>query len=461
MKDPRSIVAMLALVLVAGWLRPPTAVGQVEQRQWHATGTGRAAPPEPTTNADGSPPASNSAETLEDAWRIALQNDDRVKAGSWNISAADQARAAACAEGCPSLNVGANLLAISDQISIVSPVGDVPMFAQGSAGFHAIVTQPIYTAGKIDSQVAAAGAEVTANRAEAERTKLDVKMNVAELYVAVLRGRRVVEVAKSKVASLRAHAQDVDNRFQADKASRNEVLAVQVALADARQQELRAANTLEMTNAAFNRALGRSMTEAVNIVDLKEDGEPAPVDDLVREAWERRPELRELSARAAALRERAAAACSENSPQVTLRGGYVYQSDTYLQPNGVAGVALTAEWNLFDSGRAEHKATALSQQAEAAVRLRRDAESTIALEIRQRWLEFQTAKQQIAFARVAVAQADENLRVVRDRYVQQLGNNTEVLDAETMRAQAYMNWYNSVYEAALVRLRLRRAAGEL
>lgn len=95
------------------------------------------------------------------------------------------------------------------------------------------------------------------------------------------------------------------------------------------------------------------------------------------------------------------------------------------------------------------------------MRLRRDAESQIALEIRQHWLEFQTAKQQIAFARVAITQADENLRVVRDRYIQQLGNNTEVLDAETMRTQAYMNWYNSVYEAVLVRLRLRCAAGIL
>jgi hypothetical protein len=34
---------------------------------------------------------------------------------------------------------------------------------------------------------------------------------------------------------------------------------------------------------------------------------------------------------------------------------------------------------------------------------------------------------------VAITQAVENLRVVRDRYVQQLGNNTEVLDAETPR----------------------------
>jgi outer membrane protein TolC len=286
-------------------------------------------------------------------------------------------------------------------------------------------------------------------------------MDVAELYVAVLRSQRVVEVLKSKVTSLQAHAQDVNHRFQADMASRNELLAVQVALADAQQQEIRAGNALEMMKAAYNRALGRNLAEAVNLVELQDDGDPPSVDDLTRLAWQHRPEIAEITARATALREQAAATCAKSAPQVSLQGGYLYQSDKYIEPNGVAGIALTAEWNLFDAGRTSHQATALSQRAEAELRLRRDAESRIALEIRQKWLEFQTAKQQIAFAKVAIAQADENLRVVREHYVQRIGNNTEVLDAETLRAQAYLNLYNSSYEALLARLRLRRAAGSI
>jgi outer membrane protein TolC len=233
------------------------------------------------------------------------------------------------------------------------------------------------------------------------------------------------------------------------------------AFADAQQQEVRAGNALDMAKAAYNRALGRSLTDAVNIVELQDDDNPPSVDDLTKVALRHRPEIAEITSHATALREQAAAACSKNAPQVSFQGGYLYQGDKYIEPNGVAGVALTAEWNLFDSGRASHQATALSQKAEALMRMRRDTESMIALEVRQKWLEFQTAKDQIAFAKVAITQADENLRVVRDRYVQRLGNNTEVLDAETLRAQAYMNLYNSSYEALLASLRLRRAVGSL
>jgi outer membrane protein TolC len=457
MRDHRRVISMLGLVLASYSLLADRTIGQQydDQVKWASY----VAPVDRPNRGNSVQPPTRPSETLQDAWRIALENDDRIKAGRWNVSAANHDREAACAESCPSVNVGANAIGLSDQLAITSPIGSVPVFGQGSVGFHATVTQPIYTAGRIGNEVAAAGAEVSANRSEVERTKLDVKMNVAELYVAVLRAKRVVEVARSRVNSLKAHAQDVDNRFQVDKASRNEVLAVQVSLADAQQQELRAANNLEMMKAAYNRALGRELMEAVDIVDLQDDGDPSGVDDLIRTAWQHRPEIGELSARATALREQASAACAKTSPQVSFQGGYVYQGDNYIQPNGVAGVAVTAEWNLFDSGRACHQATALSQRAEGLLRMRRDTESMIALEIRQRWLEYQTAKQQIAYARVAIAQADENLRVVRDRYVQQLGNNTEVLDAETLRAQAYLNWYNSTYDALLVRLRLRRATG--
>ena len=435
MKDRRIVFAMPGLVLIGCWLQAGNATGQFHE------GQARTAISTSPANTGGSgvgvQPVIHSSETLEDAWRIALENDDRVKAGGWNVSAADESRAAACAERCPSVSVGANCLALSDKISVTSsalPVaGGFPLIGQTSAGFHATVTQPLYTGGKIGSEIAAAEAEGSANRSVVERIRLDVKMGVAELYVAVLRNQRTLDVVKSKATSLQAHAQDVEHRFHADKASRNELLAVQVELADAQQQEVRAGNALDMVKAAYNRALGRTLTETVDLVELQDDGAPPSVDDLTIAAQQHRPEIAEITARATALREQAASIGSKNSPQVSLQGGYLYQSDKYIQPNGVAGIALTAEWNLFDAGRTGHQAAALSQRAEALLRLRRDTESMIALEIRQRWLEFQTAKQQIAFARAAIAQADENLRVVRERYVQGLGNNTEVLDAETLR----------------------------
>jgi len=60
-----------------------------------------------------------------------------------------------------------------------------------------------------------------------------------------------------------------------------------------------------------------------------------------------------------------------------------------------------------------------------------------------------------------IEQAEENLKVNRDRYQNGLSTNTEVLDAETLRQQALSNHANAVYDAVLAVLRLKKAAGEL
>ena len=145
---------------------------------------------------------------------------------------------------------GPNYLALSSQpafsVSIPPlPSTQLPFLSRDSLGFHATVSQPIYTFGRLSSD-RPADAEVNANQADADRMRLDVKMNVAEIYIAVLRAIRVVDVNRGRVESLAAHAWDVENRFKKGMASKNDLLAVQVALADAQQQAVQAHNALQM-----------------------------------------------------------------------------------------------------------------------------------------------------------------------------------------------------------------------
>ena len=323
------------------------------------------------------------------------------------------------------------------------------------------MTQPLYTSGRISSGIAAAESQVSANRSDLSHTMLDVKMNVAECYVAVLSAAKFVEVAQSKVSSLTAHRRDVASLYEKGLVSKNDLLAAVVALADAQQKALDTANKLDVARAAYNRALGRVLTERVQPAELWDDGTRTDANELTAQAVQQRPELAALAAQARALRQEAESERGKTGPQVQVQGGYIYQQDRYVDPNGVAGVMLGVQWNALDMGRARGRANALDDKAEAVIRLRRDAESMIALEVRQRWLELETARQRVVVARQATAQADENLRVARDRYQHQVGTSTEVLDAETLRIQAYTNFYDSTYQAVLAGLRLRRAVGTL
>ena len=93
--------------------------------------------------------------------------------------------------------------------------------------------------------------------------------------------------------------------------------------------------------------------------------------------------------------------------------------------------------------------------------LREDARSQIALQVRAAWLAVGESASRVEVAQATVEQADENLRVARDRYQSGVGTNTEVLDAETLRVKSRSNWFNAIYDNVFAGLRLKRAAGEL
>jgi outer membrane protein len=406
------------------------------------------------------------AESLETAWEVALRSDERIAASQWNVSAAQSGWSAARAERFPSLTLGANYYAIDQEPAAVATLGPLgtqrlPLANRDSGGAHAFVTQPIYTSGRISKGIDAARANVVANEADHNRTVLDVKMNVADIYVKVLLATRVVEVAESKVVSLRSHDKDVSALYEKGVVSKNDLLASQVALADAEQRAIDARADLEVVRAAYNRALGRELAQPVSLAELPDPEAPPPLGELTQAALSQRPELTSLSAQARALQDEAASLRGKKGPQVSVTGGYLYQRDDYIQPNGITGAMVNVEWNAFDFGRVRNQARVLDEKSQALIRLRRDAASIITLEVRQKWIDLETARERVLVARKTTAQADENLRVARDRYQQQVGTNTEVLDAETLWVQAYTNLYNSTYQAALAKLRLRRAVGDL
>ena len=99
----------------------------------------------------------------------------------------------------------------------------------------------------------------------------------------MLRTRKSHAVARSNVETLDSLARDTASMFERELVPKNELLAVQVALADARQNELRAANAAEVALAAYNRWLGLPLDRPVELSDtlavpIEPDAGPAGAD---------------------------------------------------------------------------------------------------------------------------------------------------------------------------------------
>ena len=322
-------------------------------------------------------------------------------------------------------------------------------------------TMPLFTFGRIRSGVDATKAGWKAAQAEERRETLDLKLSVADAYVKVLRATRARQVATSSVASLASHSQNVSNYYEQGFVARNDLLASQVVLADARQREIQAGNGLDLASASYNRFLVRPLTTPVTLRDLAPPPAAGDVSELTARAFKERPELVAFAEQVEAFRKEARSVRASALPSVGVSGGYLYLENSFLERGHVWTVGVVGRWNIFDSGLTRHKARAVDAKGDAVSALRAEAMDGVSLQVRQAWLEVDETRRRLEVTRDAVGQAEENLKVARERYRTGTGTNTEVLDAETLRVRSLGNHDNAIYDAVMADFRLRRAVGSL
>ena len=409
-------------------------------------------------------------ETLQEAWQIATAEDLTIEAAELRVTAAEAELAAAKGGRWPALVASASAARFNEtpafDFSAAGLPGQLPLFSGSSQlTADARVTWPIFTSGLLSNSVQAAKLSVNAQRQQAKAHSQDVRLNVAAAYVGVLRTKSELGVADSQVRSLAQHVDDVDNMFATGAVAKNDLLAAQVSLAAARQRQLQARNSVDLATAVYNKALGRPLTATVSLDESLPELDPRlDVDSLqalTDTAFSNREELTGLRSAADATGARAESTRAQSRPQLALVGGYTAMENNFLNREDFWSVGVGFQWAIFDTNRSRDKANALSLQSSALYREYRDLQSEIELQVRSAWLQLNETNARIKLADHAVQQADENLRVVRDRYRNGEGTNTEVLDAEGLRTLSRSNYDNAQYDAAFARYRLQRATGML
>jgi outer membrane protein len=431
-------------------------------------------------------------ETLDEAWAVARTVNQRLEASRRSAEAAGMDFAAARSARLPQIQAFNLPTFLSNSVSTGTTgtgSGSGTSAAAGSGQRDFVISAvaasvPLYMGGKIRNTVAANRAQTSAARADEATTTLDLKLDVARAYVGVLRAMRALAVAQSNVSSLRAQVRDVANLVKQGRAIRNDLLAAQVAFANARQREIQVRNNLDVAWATYNRFLCRPLDTIVPLADLaaglaaaaasapdidaivaESDVPPASsaeVSPLIDQALHCRPELASLTEQARVYGAQARVERAATRPQATFVVANLYQNARFLPTQADSGAAaFLVNWTIFDGGKARRKALALERREESQLSQRADLSSQIALQVRSAWLTTKETQQRIPVTRAATTQAEENLRVARDRYLQQRGTNTEVLDAEYSRVQSYDNFYNALYDAILADLELHRAIGNL
>jgi outer membrane protein len=424
------------------------------------------------------PASAQEALTLREAARKALESHPSVEAMSAGLRAAASRIQQAKAGRLPKVAYTESYQRSDNPVFVFSGLLSQRRFTEGNFAIGTLnhpdffnnfqsqlsVEQTVYDFGQTRSLI---GAAETSRKMTAEDDRLlrqNLVAAVVRAYYGAALAAKGLDVAREAVRSAEADLKRAEAVRAAGMSTDADVLSIRVHLAAMREQQIRSGYELEVAGAALNELMGLPFETRH---DLTTPLVPLPVTpgtlaDYQRQAAAERPEVRRQQLALDMAGFQSSAARSALLPQISLRG--LFESDRgrfYNQAaaNWFAGVSL--RWNLFDgnSGRARYAET---RETMAGARAgQRQTASTVKLEVLRRHADLQSAGERIQVASAVVAQAEESLRITRNRYEGGLTTVTELLRSETALTESATRRLAAIHDQRVAAAFLELAAGVL
>lgn len=316
--------------------------------------------------------------------------------------------------------------------------------------------QMLYDFGQSRARVAAARAGAAAGKDDLVALQQAVFLRTTQAYYGILSSRELQATAQEEVKLVTEHLREARVLYDNGVVTRNDVLQAEVRLASSRQLELSRTNQLENAWLSFNDLTGRPD-------DARADLTPAPAGPLPKPDKGKAvpPEVRAQQERLESSRQAVTEARSGLRPEFFARLGADYVDNSYVKEQTIYQATLGLRVNLFD-GQATTSRIRQAVLANSREQQRLDdVRARSALELKQALNDARVASQRLQVAETAIAQAEENLRINRQRYQEQVGTATEVLDAQTLLTRSRTERAVADYDYRIAVARAQRAAGTL
>lgn len=428
-------------------------------------------------------PAQTRPLTLDEAVAAGLASSPALHASRMRAeSSAARVREVAAAR-LPSLRLGAGYTRLSEvpPFQVTLPISPDPIVVSPSYfnnwNLRLSVQQPVFTGFRLEAGAEAARMAEKSAGLDLAKDRSELVFAIKSAYWGLSRALQVEAAVAETVGQVREHLKDVRAFFNQGLLVKNEVLRAELQLSNAELLAIDARNAVEVARTALLNLIGLPVDAAIELATSAEsqaarvpvaagggDG-PAGAQALLDTALAGRPELKAAEFRVKASEAGLKAAKAGWYPQVSLAGNYYYMrpNSRYLPAldkfRDTWDIGLAVSFDVWNWGQTRSQA----DQARAQLAQARDArdllEDQAVLEVTQSRLALVQAGRKVTVAAAAVAQADENLRLVRDRFRQGVAVNADVLDAEVFLLQARTAKVQAAIDLVLAQARLEKALG--
>ena len=325
------------------------------------------------------------------------------------------------------------------------------------------MTQLLTDFGRTTNLVASANYAAKAEDQNAVATKEQILLAVDQAFYGALQAQAVLAVAQQTVKARQTVTDQVEALYNSKLKSELDLSFAKVNLAQAKLLLLDAQNNRDAASASLSAILGYSTLQHFQLVEDTSAMAPPPgnADDLMAEAFARRPEILSLEFQDQSARKFQTAEHDLLFPSIRAMaavGDTPVRNPVLSNWYGAAGVNI--EIPVFNGFLYTARSREASLREQAIQDRLLDLRNRISRDVRTAWLNANTAYERLNVARQLLAESNQALDLAQTRYNLGLGSIVELSQAQLQQTQADISNAQAGYDYRLaLRVILYQTAG--
>lgn len=395
----------------------------------------------------------HASETPAQAWKVSVQNNPSLKALKTRIAGHKFRLKQIHAMALPSLKVTTGYTALSDEPAAIFSLGPgqeaaVPMKEDEFSFTSVTLTVPLFSSGQLTNADKAQNHLINSEKASYSAAVLDLKKQISENYVQILKLKEKQSASIAYVASLSNHYKNINSLLDAGMALKADLLAANATLAKAKLQQNQLNSVLKQARQNYNRLLGRDFDFVFTLAPIRQIPINDTLENLTEKAILNNSQLQSLNFKQKALKHTKKVYFAKDLPQVAFVAGYKYEDNQYQRDRDMLSASLVLNWD-FDFGVNRHQANQYSAKSQELSYVQTDVVQQIRLGLTVALENYRLAKEATKSMFLALQQAQEYKRTIEDRYHSGLAIQAEVLAAHALLLSSESDFFDAKYDALL------------
>jgi len=410
-----------------------------------------------TQQSSSSPTGASLSLSVDDAEQLALRNNPQISLARLNALAAQQVTRETRSALWPTAS--ADLTGVDSQPNSRITAGGLnnPIIYQRAA-VGANVTQLITDFGHTTNLVSSAKLAAKAQDQNAIATEEQIRLAVDQAFYGALQAHTVTQVAEETVNERQTVADQIQALFNSKLKSQLDLSFANVNLSQAKLLLLDAQNNENAALAALSAVLGFSNLQNMQLVEDTSQltAPPANVDDLISQAFARRPELLALNYDYESAQKFQTAERDLLFPTIRAAGAV---GDTPVRnpvlSNWYGAVGVNIDIPILNGFLYTARAREARLRAQGEHDRLTDLRNRVSRDVRTSWLNATTAYSRLSVTQELLNQSNLALDLAQTRYKLGLGSIVELSQAQLQQTQALISSAQAGYEYRLAVAALR------